>query len=68
MTADSDLFPGFRVFDPPGAGGMRGLSAKDLAENLYETSIGVKHRVKMSAAYHERMRDAVRIVCLGAAR
>lgn len=40
-----------------------GLSAKDLAENLFSTSYGVKHLVKTSAAYHERMKIAVQLVC-----
>jgi len=43
-----------------------GLSAKDLAEHLYATSYGVKHRVATPGEYHEHMRVAVRIVCRGA--
>lgn len=44
-----------------------GLSAKDLAANLYETSAGLKHRVKTFAEYHAGMGKALRIVCRGAA-
>lgn len=40
-----------------------GLSAKDLAENLFSTSYGVKHRVTTPAEYHERMDVAVELVC-----
>jgi len=44
-----------------------GVSAKDLAEHLYVTSYGVKHRVSTHADYRDRMRMAVRIVCRGPA-
>ena len=40
-----------------------GVTAKDLAEQLYSTSCGVKHRVASAADYRDRMRTAVRIVC-----
>jgi AcrR family transcriptional regulator len=39
------------------------VSAKDLAENLYATSVGLKHRVKSVAEYRERLRVAVKLVC-----
>lgn len=42
-----------------------GISAHALAENLYATSNGVKHRVSSQAEYRERMRVAVRLVCRG---
>jgi AcrR family transcriptional regulator len=45
-----------------------GVSAKDLAEHLYVTSYGVKHRVSTHADYRDRMRIAVRIVCRGPGR
>ena len=45
-----------------------GVSARDLAEHLYLTSYGAKHRVSTSADYRGRMRTAVRIACRGAAR
>ena len=41
-----------------------GISANDLALQLYLTSHGVKHRVP-AADYRNRMRTAVRIVCRG---
>jgi AcrR family transcriptional regulator len=41
----------------------RGVSAKDLAEHLYSTSYGVKHRVATPAEYRDRMRVAVHIAC-----
>ncbi len=41
------------------------ISAKDLAEQLYATSVGLKHRVSTRAEYRERMRVAVTIVCRG---
>jgi AcrR family transcriptional regulator len=44
-----------------------GVSAKHLAEHLYVTSYGVKHRVSTHAEYRDRMRLAVRIVCKGPA-
>jgi len=40
-----------------------GLSAKELAENLCATSEGIKHQVTTQAAYRERMRIAVTMVC-----
>jgi AcrR family transcriptional regulator len=40
-----------------------GISARDLAEHLYATSCGVKHRVATSAEYRERMRVAVHLAC-----
>jgi AcrR family transcriptional regulator len=43
-----------------------GISAKDLAEHLYSTSSGVKHRVATAAEYRDSMRTAVQIVCRGA--
>ena len=45
-----------------------GPSAKDLAEHLHATSYGAKHCVATHPEYRERMRVAVRIVCLGAPR
>jgi AcrR family transcriptional regulator len=42
-----------------------GISANALAENLYSTSTGVKHRVGSPAEYKDAMRVAVRIVCRG---
>jgi AcrR family transcriptional regulator len=42
-----------------------GISAHALADHLYTTSIGVKHRVSTQAEYRERMRIAVRLVCRG---
>lgn len=44
-----------------------GVSAKDLAEHLVAASYGVKHRVPTPAAYRDRMRVAVRLVCRRAA-
>jgi AcrR family transcriptional regulator len=43
-----------------------GVSAKELAEHLSATSRGLKHSAATPAAYRERMRVAVRIVCRGA--
>jgi AcrR family transcriptional regulator len=40
-----------------------GISARELAEHLYATSCGVKHRVATSAEYRDRMRVAVHIAC-----
>lgn len=40
-----------------------GLTAQDLAQNLYSTSHGIKHFAKTTADYRERMRVAVRLVC-----
>jgi len=40
-----------------------GISAKALAESLYAASQGFKQRKLSRAAYLERMRTAVRIVC-----
>jgi AcrR family transcriptional regulator len=45
-----------------------GISAKDLAEHLSATSCGIKHKAETPAAYLDRMRIAVRIVCRGAPR
>lgn len=45
-----------------------GVSAKELAENLYAASSGVKHVVPNAAAYRDRMRVALRIVCRGGRR
>ena len=42
-----------------------GVSAKDLAENLYTASYGLKHQVSTHAAYRERMLVAVHIACRG---
>lgn len=42
-----------------------GVSAKELAEMLYAVSSGVKHVVPTAAAYRDRMRVALRIVCRG---
>ena len=42
-----------------------GVSAKDLAEHLYVTSNGAKHRPGTHAEYRERMKTAIRIVCSG---
>jgi hypothetical protein len=42
-----------------------GLSAKDVVENLFATSYGVKHRAATTATYREQMRMAVRLVCRG---
>ncbi len=41
----------------------QGLSAKDLGENLFATSVGVKQQVATSEAYREKMRIAVRMMC-----
>jgi AcrR family transcriptional regulator len=45
-----------------------GVSAHDLAQHLYSTSYGVKHRVSTPTDYRGRMRIAVRIACRGTAR
>lgn len=45
-----------------------GVSAKELAETLYAASSGVKHVVPNTAAYRDRMRVALRIVCRGGRR
>jgi hypothetical protein len=42
-----------------------GLSAKDVVENLFATSYGVKHRAATTATYREQMKMAVRLVCRG---
>jgi AcrR family transcriptional regulator len=42
-----------------------GVSAKELAEHLYVTSTGAKHRPGTHAEYRARMRTAIRIVCSG---
>ncbi len=44
-----------------------GVSARDLAEHLSATSIGVKHRASAPSDYRDRMRIAVRIACRGGA-
>ncbi|HEX4334459.1 MAG TPA: TetR/AcrR family transcriptional regulator [Polyangiaceae bacterium] len=43
-----------------------GLTAKALAENIYSTSAGIKHRGVSASEYHDGMRVALRIVCRGA--
>jgi AcrR family transcriptional regulator len=43
-----------------------GVSATDLAAQLCATSYGLKHGASSPADYHDRMRIAVRMVCLGA--
>jgi len=45
-----------------------GLTAKDLADHLRAASYGVKHAVTTLAAYHARMRTAVKLVVRGAPR
>ena len=40
-----------------------GISAKELADNLYATSHGAKHRVTSKAEYRDRMRVAIKIAC-----
>jgi AcrR family transcriptional regulator len=39
-----------------------GISAKDLAEQLYVTSLGLKHRATTLDAYRDQMRIAVQLV------
>lgn len=43
-----------------------GLDAEQTAELLFSASIGIKHRVASKEAYLDRMRQAVRLVLLGA--
>ncbi len=45
----------------------RGVTATELADHLYSTSSGLKHRVSTPEAYGEAMRVAVQIVCGGPA-
>ncbi len=40
-----------------------GLSAKELGENLFATSLGVKQQVGSSDTYRDKLRVAVRMVC-----
>lgn len=40
-----------------------GLSAQDLAQHLYAASHGIKHSVKTTDEYKQRMRVAVHLVC-----
>jgi hypothetical protein len=40
-----------------------GVSAKELGENLFATSLGVKQQVESSEAYRDKLRIAVRMVC-----
>jgi hypothetical protein len=40
-----------------------GLSAMELGENLFATSLGVKQEVESSEAYRDKLRVAVRMVC-----
>ena len=40
-----------------------GVSAKEIAENLYATSHGLKPRVKTRAEYRDRMRVAIKLAC-----
>ncbi len=40
-----------------------GVSAKELGENLFATSLGVKQQVETSEVYRDKLRIAVRIVC-----
>ena len=40
-----------------------GVSAKELGENLFATSLGVKQQVESSEAYRDKLRVAVRMVC-----
>jgi hypothetical protein len=40
-----------------------GLGARELAEHLFATSLGLKQRVATAGEYLERMRVAVKIVC-----
>lgn len=49
---------------PPGTGFKSAdLTAKDAAQLLHDASYGIKHAVATQAAYRERMRVAVRLVC-----
>jgi len=41
----------------------RGVSAKELGENLLATSLGVKQQVGSSDTYRDKLRVAVRMVC-----
>jgi len=41
----------------------KGVTAKDLAEQLFATSAGFKHRVATAAEYRERMGIAIRLIC-----
>lgn len=45
-----------------------GVAAKELAEQLFTTSLGLRQRATTRAEYRDRMRTAARIVCRGAAR
>jgi hypothetical protein len=40
-----------------------GVSAKELGENLFATSLGVKQQVDSAEAYRDKLRIAVRMVC-----
>ncbi len=40
-----------------------GVSARELGENLFATSLGVKQQVESSEAYRDKVRIAVRMVC-----
>ena len=42
------------------------IGAAELAANLYATSVGLKHRVKSFAEFHDRLTLAVRITLAGA--
>ena len=44
------------------------VSAVELADNLYSTSSGLKHRASTLADYRSAMRIAIRIMCSGGAR
>jgi AcrR family transcriptional regulator len=59
-----------RVLQASGVGSQwkgAGLSAKDLARHLQAASHGIKHQTHSVAEYKDRMRVAVRLVCLGTA-
>ncbi|MES2626711.1 MAG: TetR/AcrR family transcriptional regulator [Pseudomonadota bacterium] len=44
-----------------------GLTARDIAQNLYAASYGIKHQVRTLAEYTDRMQVAVRLVCRASA-
>ena len=62
----ADVARGLKSAGVAAAWKRAGVSAKELADHLKAVSAGVKRVVPSAAAYRERMRVALRIVCRGA--
>ncbi|MES2208074.1 MAG: TetR/AcrR family transcriptional regulator [Pseudomonadota bacterium] len=59
----SDLTHALQSSDVAAKWEKLGLTAEDLARHLFSVSHGIKHYVKTTAEYKERMRVAVSIIC-----